>query len=86
MIKDITIGQYIPGDSFVHKLDPRIKIIISLVYIIDLFLVNNFKGYIFIVLFTLAAILISKIKFKYIYKDLSHTYISNNNSYFEFYF
>lgn len=30
MIKDITIGQYIPGDSFVHKLDPRIKIIISL--------------------------------------------------------
>ncbi|MCR1934484.1 energy-coupling factor transporter transmembrane component T family protein [Clostridium tepidum] len=70
MIKDITIGQYIPGDSFVHKLDPRIKIIISLVYIIDLFLVNNFKGYIFIVLFTLAAILISKIKFKYIYKGL----------------
>lgn len=36
MIKDITIGQYIPGDSFVHKLDPRVKIIISLIYIIDL--------------------------------------------------
>ncbi len=44
MIKDITIGQYIPGDSFVHKLDPRVKIIISLIYIIDLFIVNNFKG------------------------------------------
>ncbi|BDB03298.1 energy-coupling factor transporter transmembrane component T family protein [Clostridium botulinum] len=70
MIKDITIGQYIPGDSFVHKLDPRVKIIISLIYIIDLFIVNNFKGYIFIVLFTLAAILISQIKFKYIYKGL----------------
>ncbi|EJO5348509.1 energy-coupling factor transporter transmembrane protein EcfT [Clostridium botulinum] len=70
MIKDITIGQYIPGDSFVHKLDPRVKIIISLIYIIDLFIVNNFKGYIFIVLFTLASILISKIKFKYIYKGL----------------
>ncbi|ENK1244419.1 energy-coupling factor transporter transmembrane protein EcfT [Clostridium botulinum] len=75
MIKDITIGQYIPGDSFVHKLDPRIKIIISLIYIIDLFLVNNFKGYIFIVLFTLAAILISKIKFKYIYKGLKPIFI-----------
>ncbi len=71
MIKDITIGQYIPGDSFVHKLDPRVKIIISLIYIIDLFIVNNFKGYIFIVLFTLAAILISQIKFKYIYKGLN---------------
>ena len=70
MIKDITIGQYIPGNSFVHKLDPRVKIIISLIYVIDLFIVNNFKGYIFIVLFTLAAILISKIKFKYIYKGL----------------
>ena len=70
MIKDITIGQYIPGNSFVHKLDPRVKIIISLIYIIDLFIVNNFKGYIFIVLFTLAAILISQIKFKYIYKGL----------------
>lgn len=70
MIKDITIGQYIPGDSFVHKLDPRVKIIISLIYIIDLFIVNNFKGYIFIVLFTLVAILIYQIKFKYIYKGL----------------
>ncbi|WP_251860741.1 energy-coupling factor transporter transmembrane protein EcfT [Clostridium sp. Marseille-Q2269] len=70
MIKDITIGQYIPGESFVHKLDPRVKIIISLIYIIDLFLVNNFKGYIFVVLFTLTAILISHIKFKYIYKGL----------------
>ncbi|NFP92214.1 energy-coupling factor transporter transmembrane component T family protein [Clostridium sporogenes] len=70
MIKDITIGQYIPGDSFVHKLDPRVKIIISLIYIIDLFIVNNFKGYIFIVIFTLVAILISQIKFKYIYKGL----------------
>lgn len=70
MIKDITIGQYVPGDSFVHKLDPRIKIIISFIYVIDLFIVNNFKGYIFIVAFTLSAVLISKLKFKYIYKGV----------------
>lgn len=60
MIKDITLGQYIPGDSFVHKLDPRIKILISLIYIIDLFIINNFIGYIFIIIFTLVAIIVSK--------------------------
>ncbi|MEY8001667.1 energy-coupling factor transporter transmembrane protein EcfT [Clostridium sp. Mt-5] len=70
MIKDITIGQYIPGDSFVHKLDPRVKILISLIYIVDLFIVNSFKGYIFIVLFTIISILISKVQIVYIYKGL----------------
>jgi energy-coupling factor transport system permease protein len=70
MIKDITIGQYVPGDSFVHKLDPRVKILISLIYIIDLFLVDTFKGYIFIIAFTLISIIISKVHFKYIYKGL----------------
>ncbi|WP_373897475.1 energy-coupling factor transporter transmembrane protein EcfT [Haloimpatiens sp. FM7315] len=75
MIKDISIGQYIPGDSFVHKLDPRIKILISLVYIVDLFLVNNFKGYIIVIAFTLAAIIISKISIKYIYKSIKPIFI-----------
>lgn len=70
MIKDITIGQYLPGDSFVHKLDPRVKILLSFIYIIDLFIVNNFVGYVFITLFTIAAIMISKIPFKYIFKGI----------------
>ncbi|GAA0716190.1 energy-coupling factor transporter transmembrane protein EcfT [Clostridium malenominatum] len=70
MIKDITLGQYIPGESFIHKLDPRTKILISLIFIINLFIVNNFKGYIFILLFTLSSIAISKIPFKFIYKGL----------------
>lgn len=75
MIKDITIGQYVPGNSFVHKLDPRIKILLSLVYIVDLFLVNNFKGYIFIVLFTILVIYISKVHISYIYKGLKPIFI-----------
>lgn len=75
MIKDITIGQYVPGESFIHKLDPRIKILLSIIYIIDLFLVNNFKGYIFIIGFTLAAIIISKVSFSYIYKGLKPIFI-----------
>ena len=75
MIKDITIGQYVPGDSFVHKLDPRVKILISLIFIIDLFIVNKFKGYIFVLAFILIAIFISKVPFKYIYKGLKPIFI-----------
>jgi energy-coupling factor transport system permease protein len=75
MIKDITIGQYVPGESFIHKLDPRVKILLSIIYIIDLFIINNFKGYIFIIAFTIAAILISKVPFKYIYKGLKPIFI-----------
>ncbi|PJI08908.1 MULTISPECIES: energy-coupling factor transporter transmembrane component T family protein [Clostridium] len=70
MIKDITIGQYIPGKSFIHKLDPRTKILMSLVYIIDLFIINQFKGYIFITVFTFLIIFVSKIQMKYIYRSL----------------
>ena len=45
MISDITIGQYFPGKSFIHKLDPRIKIILTIAYIVTLFLVKEFIGF-----------------------------------------
>lgn len=70
MVKNISIGQYIPGDSYIHKLDPRVKILISLIYIIDLFLINNFKGYIIVIAFTVIVILLSKVKLVYIYKGI----------------
>jgi energy-coupling factor transport system permease protein len=75
MIKDITIGQYIPGDSFVHKLDPRVKILISMFYIVALFLVNNFEGYIFVIAFTAISVAISKVPVRYIYKGLKPIFI-----------
>jgi energy-coupling factor transport system permease protein len=70
MIKDITIGQYIPGESFVHKLDSRFKILISILFIVNLFLVNNFKGYLYVLIFLLGTILISNLSLKYIYNGL----------------
>jgi energy-coupling factor transport system permease protein len=70
MIKDITIGQYLPGESVVHKLDPRVKIMASFIFIIDLFIINNFLGYIPVFLFIASAVIISKIPFKYIFKGL----------------
>ena len=57
MIKDITIGQYVPGESFTHKLDPRTKILISLLFIVSLFIIDKFVGYIFVVAFIAAVII-----------------------------
>ena len=61
MLKDITIGQYIPGNSPVHKLDPRTKIIAIVLYMVGLFLVNNFAGYLFVTIFTVGIIFLSQI-------------------------
>lgn len=70
MLKDITIGQYIPGDTPVHNLDPRIKIIITFVFIAALFFINKFFGYLFVLAFMMLAIVLSKIPVKYIFKGL----------------
>ncbi|WP_069650766.1 energy-coupling factor transporter transmembrane component T family protein [Caloranaerobacter ferrireducens] len=70
MIRDITIGQYYPGNTVVHKLDPRVKIIITFLFIMALFFIDKFLPYLFILGFILMAILISKIPIKYILKGL----------------
>ena len=70
MIKDITIGQYIPGETFVHKLDPRTKILLAIFYIICLFIVNKFVGYIFIVGILVLTVYLSKLQPRYLYKGL----------------
>ena len=45
MIRDITLGQYYSADSILHRLDPRTKIMATLIFIIELFLVKNFIGF-----------------------------------------
>ena len=75
MIKDITIGQYIPGESFVHKLDPRFKIMASLVFMIHLFLVNRLSTYAVVATCLALVIFIARIKPRYIYKGLKPVFI-----------
>lgn len=70
MIRDITIGQYYPADSVLHRLDPRVKITGTLVYIVSLFLVKNLWGYLIAALALAAVIHISKVPFGYIVKGL----------------
>lgn len=75
MLKDITIGQYLPGESFIHKLDPRAKILISIIFIICLFIVNKFIGYTLVIAFLLTIILVAKIPFRFIVKGLKPIFL-----------
>ena len=70
MVKDITIGQYFPGSSFVHRLDPRAKIVITLVFIVALFLCRSFFSLGLLFLSAILTIALSKISFKVIAKSL----------------
>ncbi len=70
MIKDITIGQFFPGKSIVHRLDPRIKLLITVLYIVMLFVADGLAGLGVGVVFMLLAFLLSKIPFKLMLKSI----------------
>lgn len=70
MLKDITIGQYFPIDSFIHKLDPRNKLITTFLFIILIFFVNSAIGFALTAVFILAIIFAAKLPFKYVIKGL----------------
>lgn len=62
MLKDITLGQFFPGNTVVHKLDPRTKLLLVIVYIVALFTAKGLAGYCLVFLFLAASFLLSKIK------------------------
>ena len=70
MISDITLGQFFPGFSPLHKLDPRTKIILSILFIIAVFLVNNPVAFAFLLIFTVVLVLISKISLKVVLRGI----------------
>lgn len=70
MIRDITIGQYFPGNSVIHRLDPRVKIIATLLFIIELFIVDNFIGFAIAAVCLGTVIAVSKVPFSFIVRGL----------------
>ncbi len=70
MLRDINIGQYIPGDSPVHRMDPRVKIMLTIIFVVLLFVINNFYGYAIISAFIILPIVMSKISTRYLFKGL----------------
>ena len=69
MLKDITIGQYYPADSLIHKLDPRVKFVGTLIYIISLFVFHTW-GYVLGTVFLFAVIHLSKVPFSFMVRGL----------------
>lgn len=70
MLKDITLGQYFPGTSAIHRLDPRSKILCIIIYIVAIFCVDTYAGYGAVALFTGLCIGISRIPFKFVVKGV----------------
>jgi energy-coupling factor transport system permease protein len=75
MIRDITLGQYYPGESFIHRLDPRVKIICTFAYIISLFLVRSFTGFATETVFLTLVIYVSRVKLRFILKGLKPVFL-----------
>lgn len=70
MSRDVSFGQYYPAESFVHKLDPRTKLLMVIAYIVGVFLVKDLWGFIPVGVFLLVAILVSRVPLKSILKSL----------------
>ncbi len=70
MIRDITLGQYYPEQSVIHRLDARTKILGTLLYIIEIFLVNSFAGFGLVILALGVLIGISRVPVRFIFKGL----------------
>lgn len=70
MIKDITIGQFFPGKSVIHRLDPRIKLLLTVMYIVMLFIAKSFSGLGVGIVFMLISFLLSGIPIKMMLKSI----------------
>ena len=69
-LRDITLGQYYPADSVIHKLDPRVKLFGTLIYIISLFVFKGLPAFILAAIFLVVLIKLSKVPFSYMVKGL----------------
>jgi len=70
VLRDITLGQYFPAESAIHRLDPRVKIMLTMAYIVAIFLIQDFIGYGILFLATAVVIALSKVPIKFMLKGL----------------
>lgn len=70
MIRDITIGQYYPSGSVIHRLDPRVKLFATMLFVISLFLKKSIFTYVLATIFLFTMIKVSKVPVKYIFRGL----------------
>ncbi len=70
MLRDITIGQYYPASSLIHRLDPRVKIVGTIVFVMALFMTSQVAAYVLAAVILSGIIILSKVPFKFIIKGL----------------
>ncbi len=70
MMNKLIFGRFIPGGSFIHKMDPRCKLLVSFYFIGIIFLANNWQSYLFMFLFTIACIALSKVNLDFFIKGV----------------
>lgn len=75
MLTDITLGQYFPGTSFLHKLDPRIKIVATMIFIIAIFFAHSLASYALVTAFVALSFAISRLPVKFILRSLKPLWV-----------
>ncbi len=70
MLRDITLGQYYQTESVIHKLDPRVKLTATICFIISLFVVKSWIGYLLAAVFLITMIKLSRVPFKFMVKGM----------------
>ena len=75
MLTDITLGQYFPGTSFLHKLDPRIKIVATIIFIVAIFFAHSLASYAIVTAFVALNFAISRLPAKFIVKSLKPLWV-----------
>ncbi len=70
MLRDITLGQYYQTDSVIHRLDPRVKLVTTICFIVSLFVVDNLIGYLIAGIFLAMVIKLSKVPLKYMLRGM----------------
>lgn len=75
MLTDMTLGQYYPGHSYLHQMDPRAKILCTMIFIVAIFLANNLYSYLVVAGFTFLAIALSGVPAKMIWKAIKPLWV-----------
>ena len=75
MLRDITLGQYYSGESWIHRLDPRVKIIATLLFIVEIFIINSFEGFATAFGALIIVIAASKVPLRFIMRGLKPIFL-----------
>ena len=70
MLKNITMGQYYPVDSAVHRLDPRMKLVLTIIFIVAVFMAHSFAGYLLLLAFLYFVCRMANVPFRFLLKGL----------------